>query len=395
MKHRSKKSPWPPKKATPDDTFFLRRVVFMLAAVASASLGRSGVLSPSDVAVVATCPPPSESDGPVDVRYLTVPSAGREAAMRSHLAASGISSPTRSIGFSLRQNTSNTTSPLAAGARQVLEDSSQCQALKQTRDATAQPERVRSCEGEGAWPECCVRRGALGDKGPCLHLDAYNAEEMQRSYKVCSNNAGHTLALVRLFREVARAAAPPSCKRGLVLVLEDDSRLRDGWRATWETAVRRRPLGAWDLLKLTGKARSSYEDWQYNPTTAAPSYEAWQGKVQNDTGGVWGDVRGMLVDNHGRRVWPKPERWRSAAYWGLAALAVHSDNASRVADAIEGVMYCDDMEQPCDHDADFAVWIAHMFGRIDVAVSDDELAYPADIDTSIGRKMSRMQRHAA
>lgn len=36
-----------------------------------------------------------------------------------------------------------------------------------------------------------------------------------------------------------------------------------------------------------------------------------------------------------------------------------------------------------------------MFRRIDVAVSDDELAYPADIDTSIGRKMSRLQHLAA
>lgn len=307
----------------------------MLSVVASASLGRGAVLAPSDL---GNCPPLTASDEPVDVRYLTVPSAGREAAMRLHLAAEGVRSPTRNIGFSLRQNSTSPTSPLAAEPREALEASSQCQSLKQTRDASAQPERVRSCEGEGAWPECCVRRGALGDKGPCLHLDAYNAEEMQRSYKVCSNNAGHTIALVSLFREVARAAAPPSCKRGLVLVLEDDCRLREGWRAKWKTAVSRRPLGSWDLLKLTGKARSSYEDWQYNPTTAAPKYEEWQQRVHNGTGGAWGDVREMLVDNHGRRVWPEPERWRSAAYWGLAALAVHSDNASRVADAIEGVM---------------------------------------------------------
>jgi len=246
---------------------------------------------------------------------------------------------------------------LTRPAKMELRQSAACQSrLLERRKATSQTGEAANC----SWhePACCVHPWHMAMFGPCWHIDQYAPNATwHSSLSSCSALAGNQLAYLSMLRRVVADTRPPSgaaSRRGIVWLLDDDVRLAPGWSHNYASVLAHRPPSSWDLLKLTGSKPD---------VPPAPSRLADERKRS--------EAQRLLMQFEHLVV---PYEQTHAFSMGAAAIALHSDNASRVMDAMDEVTL--GTYQKSTLAIDFAVAIAHITRLLNVEDSPLPIARP-------------------
>ena len=180
-------------------------------------------------------------------------STERARTLVAHLQSQGITRVRRIRAFALRLNSSDLTSPFTSEATSALLALPSCQRRIAKEQRSGKLPVSIACSA--AEPHCCVPAFFAGRSGPCSHADAYwkaRGPTWSSSLSACSAFAGNFLTRFEMMRTAARDAER-SGWRGLVLMLEDDARLVQGFRARLTQQLASIPSSTrWHILKLHG-----------------------------------------------------------------------------------------------------------------------------------------------
>jgi hypothetical protein len=180
--------------------------------------------------------------------------------------------------------------------------------------------RTPACTEEQPW--CCISPFLRGAWGACWHANAYSKSiSWKASYVACSAMGGLILAWLNMLREVRDRAAKG--ERGLVIMLEDDTRFDDMWRHKLQRTLTTTPIGTWHLLKLTGSQAQRNSSPMPVSQARLLRQECAKMVANNSRWGIFACANVFSARNS------------SFFSFGTAAFLMHTDNASTVLEVLE------------------------------------------------------------
>ena len=287
----------------------------------------------------------------VRVYYVSVDQSARAPGLVASLRESLVAKTTRIRGLPLMDPVHQ--GNLTASAAAALRPSSAC---------SERIRRTAACSAEQPW--CCISPFLRGAWGPCWHADAYTRRShWVASSTACSAMGGLVLAWLNMLRQVRDRAAKG--ERGLVMLLEDDTRLDSKWRQKLQRILATTPIGTWHLLKLTGaQAHLLTSNLSLKPSSQARVLREECAKmvVHYQRMGIFACANVFHASNS------------SFFTFGTAAFLMHTDNASTVLEVLEEAL----SEAMA---IDVELLNAHFTYKLEVAESSESVLL---VDTSLG-----------
>lgn len=294
---------------------------------------------------------------PSRVYILSLPNSSRISWLMRLLQKNGITHATRVKAFSLRKEDGTLTDE----ALHTLRSSDACSRTVSQRSKMHIP--YERCS---MWnPSCCLNDLSVGKFGPCSHGNAYKDGKLYTSMSVCAAMAGEQLAMVSMLKRILYDVRKGATQRGIVWMLEDDASLLPGWLRRYQFALKERPISSWHLLKLTDTSPRPQEsaaaraELRFNATALLT-----QPSFGNPVNSGYGSTT-----------------------LGSAALAMHTDNASRVLSALDEIVM--GRGRTFSSAIDFSIAMAHIKGVLDVEQTPVPVVWPNDSMVSTQTRRAR------